>query len=185
MINNNTELETLKYINMKNYLLCLILILLLGNSTLVFSQSETKQKEIALQIINNAKVCSLISIDNEGYPAARMMQTLPVEEDFIVWLGTKNITNKVDQIKNNPKVSVYYMESETSGYVNMQGIAEIVTDKENKDKHWKKEWKEYYPNKKNDFVLIKITPLKIQMVSYENNIISKSEDWKAKEIIFP
>lgn len=157
-------------------------------SIIAFNISKAQSKEniegIALEIINQADFCSLVTIDNNGYPAARMMQTLPVEDDFFIWLGTKPNTQKVKQIKTNSKVSVYYTEANSTGYVNVKGKAEIINNRESKNKFWKEGWETFYPNKEKDFVLIKIKPHKLQIVSYENRIVSKEDDWRAVEIVF-
>lgn len=149
-----------------------------------FAQTEATPKEVALNIMNQAAFCSFTTIDDDGLPESRMMQTLRIEKDFIIWLGTKPNTQKVAQVKNNPNVSVYYTEAHSTGYVNIQGKAEIINDNEIKEKHWKEGWEAFYADKDKDFVLIRITPLKLQMVSYAHGIISEKEDWSAKEIIF-
>lgn len=150
-----------------------------------FSQTEERYTNIALQIINESSFCSLITIDEDGIPAARMMQTLPVGDDFVIWLGTKPNTQKVAQIKANSKVSVYYTDANSTAYVNVQGRADIITDRLSKEKYWKQGWEAYYPDKEKDFALIKIKPEKLQIVSYTMGIVSTEENWRAKEIIFP
>lgn len=165
----------------------LIFSLFIGLSTshAQYSPSEeAKYKEVALEIINAATTCSLITVDEHGFPMARMMQTLPTNDDFIVWLATKPNCRKVQQIKENPKVSLYYTESNASGYVCIQGKAALVNDSQTKKEHWKEEWQAYYPNPEKDLILIKIIPMKMEVVSYANGLISMEEDWAAKRVLF-
>lgn len=149
-----------------------------------FTQQKKDTNTIALKIINDTELCSLITLNENGFPEARMMQTLPVKNDFVIWLGTNPKTRKVQQIKDHPKVSVYYTETGSAGYVNIQGEATIINDPYSKQTHWKEGWEKFYPDKKNDFVLIKITPVKLQIVSYSNGIVSTSENWQAPETDF-
>lgn len=145
---------------------------------------ETKYKEVALEIINAATTCSLVTMDEQGFPMARMMQTLPTEIDFVVWLATKPNCRKVSQIKENNKVSLYYSEANDMGYVCLQGQAVLVNDNEVKKEHWKEEWQAYYPNIEKDMILIKIIPKTMEVVSYTNGLISIQEDWAAKKVKF-
>lgn len=151
---------------------------------LSFAQNTNKIREVSLSIINKSQFCSLSTINTDGYPENRMMQTLPVGQDFIIWLGTNPKTQKVAQIKNNPMVSVYYAEDSSGSYVNVQGKAEIITDIDIKNTYWKEGWEAFYPDKEKDFVLIKITPVQLQMVSYDNGLISEKDDWRAFELKF-
>ncbi len=178
------HLDALKKTVMRTFKLGFGFILLLFLQISTFGQTENRQKSIALEIINQSAFCSLTTLDEEGIPESRMMQTLPVGEDFVIWLGTKSNSQKVTQINNNPKVSVYYTEAHSTGYVNVQGEAEIINDEVSKSKHYKEGWDAYYPNKDEDFILIKITPIKLQIVSYAQGIVSTKEDWRAEEIIF-
>ncbi len=145
---------------------------------------EANHKEIALGIINQASTCALITIDENGFPISRMMQTLPTENDFIIWLATKPNTRKAEHVKVNEKVSVYFTENQSTGYVCIQGVAELVNDLEIKKSHWKEGWQSYYSNMETDMILIKIIPTAIELVSYSKGVISTEENWGAKKIFF-
>lgn len=148
------------------------------------NSKDAKNKKIALEIINQASTCALITIDENGAPMTRMMQTLPTEKDFIIWLATNPKTRKVDHIKTNEKVSIYFAEASATGYVSIQGTAELVDDLETKKAHWKEGWQAYYPNIETDMVLIKIIPTSIELVSYSKGVISTEENWGAAKILF-
>jgi len=145
---------------------------------------EAKIKTVALEIINSAATCSLITIDGEGFPTARMMQTLPTEGDFLIWLATKPNTKKIDQIKQNAKVSLYYTDDQSTGYVCLKGKAVLIDDAQAKKTHWKEGWQAFYPNPEVDMILIKIIPISMEVVSYSQGIISIEEDWSAKRVLF-
>lgn len=168
----------------------LFLILLLFPS-LCFSQksesSDSLKNELmntAREIITSANTCALITIDNEGIPRVRAMDPFPPENDFTIWFGTNNKSRKVDQIKNNPKVTLYYLESDESGYVTIHGIARIVDDKLEKEKRWKDEWGAFYQNKTNDYLLIKVSPVWMEVISYTRGIVSNSVTWEPPAVKF-
>lgn len=135
-------------------------------------------------MINEASTVSLITLDKEGYPSARMMQTLATHEDFIIWLATKPNTKKIKQVKQNSRVSLYYTDKNSTGYVCIQGKAVLVEDAKAKQAHWKEGWEAYYTHPETDMILIKIIPERMEMVSYSHGIISTEKDWAAKKIKF-
>jgi len=143
-----------------------------------------KVKQVALSIMNQASTCALITVDSEGITYPRMMQTLPTEDDFVVWLATNPKTRKAAQIIENSKVSLYYIIENSDGYVSIQGKAELVNSKDAKEKYWKEGWEAFYQDKEKDMILIKIVPETMEIVSYQNGITSTEENWAAEKIVF-
>lgn len=145
---------------------------------------ETKIKTAAKEIMKAANTCALVTLNEDGFPVVRMMDPFIPENDFTVWLATNPNSRKAVQIKKNPKVSLYYVEQGSVGYVMLQGNAELVNNPEEKVKRWKEEWEAFYPNKLEDYLLIKVTPLSMEVVSYNHNLIGDPKTWKAPKIIF-
>ena len=138
----------------------------------------------AREIMTSAGSCALITIDHEGCPRVREMDPFPPEDDFTVWFGTNPRSRKVEQIKNNPKVTLYYLEAHGAGYVTIHGTAQLVDDPEEKDRRWKDDWKAFYPNKTNDYLLIKVTPVWMETISYPHGIIGDPVTWEPPGITF-
>ena len=152
-----------------------------------FSQSIASNSELinaAREIISSAPTCALITIDEEGKPSVRAMETLPVKNDFIVWFGTNPKSRKVAQIKQDSRVTLYYVDSDASGYVTIHGTAEIIEDKIAKKAHWKEEWSAFYPNKEKGYVLIKVTPKSMEIISNSRGISGDSITWEVPEVVF-
>ncbi len=155
-----------------------------------FSQETTHKgfsKEALLNaardIMQGAGTCALITLDKNGHPSVRVMDPFLPESDFTVWLGTNPKSRKVAQIKNNPNVTLYYLDKNSSGYTVIHGKAHLVNDQSEKDKRWKTEWDAFYPNKFDDYQLIKVSPEKIEVVSYPHGIIGNSETWEVPSVI--
>ena len=141
-------------------------------------------KEVAKEIMANTNTCALITVDSLNRPRVRMMGTLQPDEDFTVWFGTNSISRKVEQIQQNPEVTVYYTQEGNSGYVMLQGTAQLVNDDKVKEIHWREDWKQFYPHYPDDYLLIKVKPTWIEVVSYKYNITSESENWEPQKILF-
>lgn len=140
--------------------------------------------DVAKKIITNAKTCALISVDSLNRPRVRMMGTLKPDKDYTLWFGTNPKSRKVAQIQQNPEVSVYYTEEANSGYVMLQGTAQLVNDAKEKEIHWREDWKAYYPNYPDDYLLIKITPNWMEVVSYKYNILGDTITWEPQKLKF-
>lgn len=145
-------------------------------------QVEKNLKDIAREVMISSKNCALITIDSLGFPKARAMDPFPPEEDFSVWLATNPRSSKVKEIVHNNKVALYYFDKENPSYVSIQGIAELVDDPEMKQKFWKEEWKNFYKNRMDDYLLIKVSPLKIHVISEKHNILGDSITWAAPKL---
>ena len=138
----------------------------------------------AREIMTSAETCALITLDHEGLPRVRAMDPFQPESDFTVWFGTNPNTRKVDQIKKDSRVTLYYLGSDGSGYVTIHGIAQIVNNQKEKEKRWKAEWESFYPNKPEDFILIKVTPEWMEVISYARGVIGDPVTWEPPRVIF-
>ena len=174
----------------RNYphIYALILLFISFNS---FSQ-ETGHKDVseevlrtaAREIIEGAGTCALITLDASGLPSVRVMDPFLPESDFTIWFGTNPKSRKVNQIKNNPKVTLYYLEKNSSGYVVIHGTATLVNDQSEKDKWWKTEWDAFYPNNTDAYQLIKVSPQRMEVISYTHSIIGDPTTWEVPVVIF-
>ena len=96
--------------------------------------TNVKLMTAAREIMTAAGTCALITLDKEDRPRVRVMDPFLPESDFTVWFGTNSKSRKVDQINNNPKVTLYYLDSDSSGYVMIHGTAQLVNDQKEKEK---------------------------------------------------
>lgn len=178
----------MKYLKTSVWLSLVILIVFSSHS---FSQKSDASDSLnnalkiaAREIMNSGLNCALITLDKDGNPAVRTMEPFQPEDDFTVWFGTGPQTRKVSQIRNNPNVTVYYTDSDGSGYVAMHGIAQIVNDQSVKDSKWKEAWKAYYKNKTDAYILIKVTPTWMEVISYSRGIVGDATTWDPPVVMF-
>ena len=129
-----------------------------------------------------SRYCGLITLDDSGHPQIRTMDPFAPEEDLTVWFGTNSASRKVREIKNDSRVTIYYQADKGTGYVVVRGNAVLVDDEQTKKKYWKDKWEEYYSEKKENYLLIKVVPEKLEIVDYTSGIVSKSETWAAPSV---
>jgi general stress protein 26 len=139
----------------------------------------------AREIMKTARYCALITLDSNGRPQARTMDPFPPEENMAVWLGTNPNSRKVREIRDDAHVTLYYSVNEDQAYVAITGWARIVVDAKAKARYWKDEWKEFYPDREKDYVLITVIPQKLEVVSVKRGIVGgNSITWAPPSVTF-
>ncbi len=178
-------MKPLRQYNFEIYLI-LILFSFPGLSQNKGPEESTNTKLIgaAREIISAAGTCALITLDEEGQPRVRAMDPFSPEDDFTVWFGTNSNSRKVKQINKDPRVTLYYLDSDASGYVTIHGLAQIVDDKKEKEKHWKDEWEAFYPDKNETYLLIKVSPVWMEVSSVTRGINGDSVTWQPPALFF-
>lgn len=171
--------------------ICLLFLFILFAPTISFSQKQeksdllkTKALAAAKEIMTSSTTCALITLDNEGRPRVRTMDPFAPENDFIVWFGTNKNTRKVEQISNDPRVTLYYLENGDAGYVVIHGKAQLVDDQKEKEKRWKDGWSAFYTNKNKDYLLIKVMPENMEVISYTHGVTADPVTWKPPIVVF-
>jgi general stress protein 26 len=174
----------------KNY--SLITIVCLAFLTFFISQKLNGQSSVnsdtikiaAREIMNETHYCGLVTIDAEGQPQMRTMNPFPANDELITWFATSRTSRKVAEIKNNPKVCVYYADHVTAkGYVSITGIAQVIDDKDLLVK-MKRDYWNGIPDWQNKFVLIKIVPKKMEVINYKHGLNNDPNTSKAPSITF-
>ena len=140
--------------------------------------------EAAKEIMNSAGTCALITLDDEGAPRVRAMDPFSPEEDLTVWFGTNSKSRKVDQIKKDPRVTLYYLDKDASGYVIIHGMARLVNDSQEKEKRWKADWKAFYPDKTKGYLLIEVSPSWMEILSPSRGIAGDPVSWQPPVVNF-
>ncbi len=137
----------------------------------------------AREIINETTYCGLVTIDSTGQPQVRTMNPFPANDKLITWFATSRTSRKVREIRNNPKVCVYYANHMSAkGYVNITGTAEIIDNKELLIK-MKRDYWESLPNWQNIFVLIKIVPKTVEVINYKHGLNNDPNTFRAPSIV--
>ena len=129
---------------------------------------EQEIKAACLNLMETTDVMYLSTIGSDGFPYTRIMSNLrnkkenpglveifeQHKEDFLVYMVTSNSSDKMKQIRANPKVSVY-LSVYTSVPSEFQclmlgGEIEEVTDKQLKKQLWQDGWEMFWPGGADD-----------------------------------
>ena len=106
----------------------------------------TDLKETIYDIIKIPQLMGLATVTDDGKPWVRYVMGFGAE-DLTIRFVTGLQSRKVEQIKNNPEVHVICGGStleETEYYVQISGIADITTDKEERHGIWNDHLKAYF-----------------------------------------
>jgi general stress protein 26 len=131
-------------------------------------------KKMCLELMESSKAVYLTTIDSEGYPITRAMFNLRNKEQFPefseffnqstyqfeIYISTNTSSSKIKHIKNNPKISVYYCDTEDFKGVMFGGEVEIINNMTIKNKIWLDWWTKYYHDgvKDPDYTLLRLNP---------------------------
>ena len=132
----------------------------------------------AREIMAGQTYCALITLDGEGRPQIRSMNPFPPEEDMTVWMATNSRSRKVEEIRGNPHVSLYYANhAEATGSVVIHGEAFLVDDMEEKLKRKREYWDQSFPDW-NYLLLIKVVAREIEVLNYKCDFLNDPVTWR-------
>lgn len=178
---------------MKKSLIARISLPLILLSATVFAQASraTPARDTVIaaasDIIQKAHYCTFITIGEDGQPQARIVDPIAPDASFTIWFATNPLTRKVNQVRRNPKVTLLCFDASTSSYVTVLGRGDLVTDAIEKQRHWKTDWAGIYPKgaANDEFMLIRITPARVEIVSESRGMIGDAKTWRPLAIDFP
>jgi len=130
--------------------------------------SATQQRPRSIrELTTGHKVVGFITIGEDGKPNCRAMITQEAEPDMDLWFATRLDSEKVDELRKNPNVGLYYYNPETWSYVTIGGTVEVIKDTARFKKYWKDSWRRWFPNGPDDpdSVLLKVDA---EVVTYED-----------------
>ncbi|MFQ5637919.1 MAG: pyridoxamine 5'-phosphate oxidase family protein [bacterium] len=139
---------------------------------------------VAREYMQAVRYCALITVDSTGQPHVRAMDPFLPDENMVVWFGTNRKSRKVQEIRKNPRVTLYYSDDKGAGYVAIIGTARLVDDPKEKAVRWKEEWVEFYKDQKESYLLIKVIPEKLEIVNYKHGIVGDTETWRSPSVEF-
>jgi general stress protein 26 len=166
---------------------CAAILISAGINLNVNAQSAVNSDTIkvaAREIIKATTYCALTTVDSTGQPQMRTMNPFPANDEFITWFATSRSSRKVREIRNNPKVCVYYADHVSAkGYVSITGTATIIDDKDLLVK-MKRDYWSGIPNWQDIFVLIKIVPKTMDVINYKHGLNNDPKTFRAPSVVF-
>jgi general stress protein 26 len=178
----------MRSLNIKPKLLLVILVLCIALLTPTAPAQQPQRRShdeltaAAREIMTVARYCALITSDRRGRANARTMDAFAPDKNLVVWFGTNPLSRKVSEIRRNQHVTLYYFDRENQAYVTIQGVARLVNDPKEKARHWKDDWKAFYPDRDKSYLLIEVRPVRLEVVNTKTGIVGTSSDWQPPSV---
>ncbi len=128
--------------------------------TLEGTDAVKKLKDLA----TSAENCFFCTNIKTGLPlSVRPMSVLEVDESGNLWFMSQNDSHKNAEIEADPFTHLFFQENKNSGFLNIYGISEIVTDQEKINELWNPLLKVWFQEGKDDpkISLIKVEPTNV------------------------
>lgn len=138
----------------------------------------------AREIMTTTRYCALITMDKSGRAQARTMDAFAPDEKMVVWFGTNPLSRKVAEIQRHPRVTLYYFDRDNQSYVTIHGTARLVNTVREKARHWKDDWKAFYPDRDKDYALIEVRPVTLEVVNIKKGLVGDSKTWRPPTVVF-
>ena len=140
---------------------------------------EKELKQACLNLMEKVDVVYLSTVDSDGFPHTRIMSNLrdkkqypnlvemfaQHKEDFLIYMATSSSSVKMQQIRANPRVSVYlgtYTEVPSDFQCLMLcGEVEEVSDQQLKEQLWQDGWEMFWPGAVDDpeYTVLRLMPV--------------------------
>jgi len=147
-----------------------------------FTLEEQKLIQTADSIIKNAYYTTLITLDSEHQPRARIVEPFLPKNEYIIWIATNPKSRKVAQLKQNSATTLHYFDKTKLAYVSLMGNAFLVNDSTTKNEIWKDGWEKFYPNKEKDYLLIKFVPETLELINIIDGFTGDKDTWKPHQV---
>ena len=138
----------------------------------------------AREIMATARYAALITTGANGRINARTMDPFPPTADMVIWFGTNPRSRKVRELRRNPRVTIYYVDPIAQAYVSIQGTARLINDRAEKARHWKDEWKAFYPDREKGYLLIAVKPERLEVINVKTGLTGDPNTWDPPTVIF-
>lgn len=131
----------------------------------------------AREVMLASRYCALVTISEEGRAQARTMDPSSPDGDMVVTFVTKPSTRKVAEIARDPRVTLYYFDEASPGYVTILGLARAIGDVEEKQRRWLEKWTPHYPGGASSAAMYEVIPERIEVVSIAHGIVGDEMHW--------
>ena len=144
----------------------------------------------ARRIMLAVRYCAVISSGESRWPQARTVDPFPpdeADERMRVWFATNPSSRKVAQIRRQPRVTLHYFDAHApeQGYATLLGRARLVNDKAEKARRWKEGWEAYWPDRGDSYLLVEVTPERIEVFSPKHGVAADPVTWQPAAVEMP
>lgn len=146
--------------------------------------------KVTHHMLKKSKYCFLVSQGEDGWCHTRLVQPIiEIDKDepknFRIWIGTRTDLRKVEEVWNNPKITLAFEDSKENANLVVYGKAYVETEIQVKQRYWRSTWKLFFPNgpKANDYIAIRIEPKRLEILNFKQKITPEPFGLKAAKLI--
>ena len=106
-----------------------------------------KEEAIAegLRLVGRSKICLLGTNGEDGFPNIKAVMNAKHEGINKIWLSTNTSSRRVQQLKEDNRVCVYYVDDKEFKGLMLTGTIQIVQDLKSRQMLWADGSERYYP----------------------------------------
>lgn len=158
-----------------------------AQANVVAAPPRAKLITAAREIMTAVRYGTLVTIGVDGQPQARIVDAFAPDSALTVWIGTNAATRKVAEITRDSRITLMYFSPSTFEYVTLIGTAVLDSNATHKAAHWKPDWARLYKDEYRgpDYLLIKVTPSRIEVVSTRRGIANDPVTWRPASVDLP
>lgn len=124
--------------------------------------------QLALDIMARAPYSFLITMTGtEAGVHARLMEHYGPDEDGAIWLGSLPGTRKINEVQDDPRVTLTFEITAERAFVVASGQAAVVDDAAARRRWWRAEWTEFFPGgPDHGYAVMRVEMTRIEVLSY-------------------
>ncbi|MFD6463821.1 pyridoxamine 5'-phosphate oxidase family protein [Streptomyces roseolus] len=132
----------------------------------------TEELFTAATDIVRASIYGFLTTVAEGRPHTRLVQTMQVDPDGTVWIGTSPKSRKALDIAAQPEVTYAVEDRATLSYTCLYASAEIIDDTAELTAKWQQPYAAFFPDgpEGGDFVLLRLRPHAVEVMDFTRGI---------------
>lgn len=143
----------------------------------------------ARAIIEEDFIATLITVDANGVPRARSIGVWAPDNDFVLWMGTRRTSRKVEQIRANPNATLHFAQDDAAGnfanayYASFMGTASVHVDdatvqlRAPEERYRRHQW----PNFPHDYAAIRFETKWLEVTGH--GITGDRANWQPQAVV--
>ena len=141
--------------------------------------------QLARKLIDDLTFCVAATHGEEGDISARIIQPLPIQDDWTVNTITNRRCRKVREIERSGRLTLLYQHDQDKSYVSLMGRAEIVEDLELKRSIWTLAHYRWNPEGPEDpsTVFVRLHTERIELWSAVHAVLPPPEGYSAAVLL--
>jgi len=99
----------------------------------------------SLELVENSAICMVGTNREDGFPNIKSMFNLKHEGINLFWFSTNTSSARVQQLRKDNRVCVYFMDEKLHKGLMLTGTMENLQDIDSKKLLWSEKSEKYYP----------------------------------------